>query len=109
MLALVVGLAPFGQRQFDLRAAAAVEIDGKGHERHALTGYGAMQLRDLALMMEQLTSALGLMVAAVAVTEFGYVGFVQPDFLLLHLVISFGDRAFAEAEDLKSTRLKSSH
>src|SRR3546814_5956280 len=56
MLALVVGLAPFGQRQFDLRAAAAVEIDGKGHERHALAGDGAMQLRDLALMKEQLRS-----------------------------------------------------
>src|SRR3546814_18456021 len=92
--------SPFGQRQFDLRAAAAGEIDGKGHERHALAGDGAMQLRDLALMKEQLARALGLMVEAVAVTEFGYVGVDQPDFLLLHLGIAFGDRAFAEAERL---------
>src|SRR3546814_14652287 len=91
MLALVVGLAPFGQRQFDLRAAAAVEIDGKGHERHALAGDGAMQLRDLALMKEQLARALGLMVEAVAVTEFGYVGVDQPDLLLLHLGIARSD------------------
>src|SRR3546814_19891284 len=59
-----------------------------------------MQLRDLALMKEPLARALGLMVEAVAVTEFGYVGVDQPVFLLLHLGIAFGDRAFADAERL---------
>src|SRR3546814_20840913 len=51
-------------------------------------------------MKEKIARALGLMVEAVAVTEFGYVGVDQPDFLLLHLGIAFGDRAFAEAERL---------
>src|SRR3546814_1047131 len=87
-------------RSSDGALPISVEIDGKGHERHALAGDGAMQLRDLALMKEQLARALGLMVEAVAVTEFGYVGVDQPDFLLLHLGIAFGDRAFAEAERL---------
>src|SRR3546814_1465301 len=100
MIALDVGLAPFGQRQFDLRAAAAVEIDGKRHERHALAGDGAMQLRDLALMKEKLARAIGIMVDAVAVTELGYVGVDQPDFILLLLGLAFGDRDFAAAEGL---------
>src|SRR3546814_12414938 len=70
-LALVVGLLALGERQFDLGAAARVEIDRQRHQRHPLAGDSAVQLVDLAFVEKQLARALGLVVEAVAVAELG--------------------------------------
>ena len=95
-----MGLAPLGQRELDLGPAAAVEIDRQRDERHALAGDGAVQLGDLAVVEQQLAGALGLVIVAVAVAEFGDVGVDQPHLLVLHLGIAFRDRALAEAQGL---------
>ena len=100
IFALVVGLAALGQRQLDLGPAAAVEIDRERHQRHALARHRAEHLGDLALLEQQFARPLGLVIVAVAVAEFGDVGVDQPDLLVLHLGIAFGDRALAEAQRL---------
>src|SRR3954465_6560506 len=100
IVALVVGLASLGERNLDLGPSTAVEIDGERHERHALAGHSAMQFRNLAMVEQQFARPLGLVVESVAVAEFRDVGVDQPDFLVLHLGIAFGDRSLAEAKAL---------
>src|SRR4051812_30166772 len=59
-----------------------------------------MHLVYFALMKEQFTRALGLVIIAVAVRKFGDVGVDQPDLMILHLGIGLRDRSFAEAQRL---------
>src|SRR3954464_2433102 len=87
IVALVVSLAPLGERDLHLRPAAAVEIDGERHQGHPLPRHRAVQFGDLAVVEEQLARPLGLVVEAVAVAELGYVGVDQPDLLVLPLGI----------------------
>src|SRR3546814_11500498 len=72
-VALVMGLLALGQRQFHLRLAPAVEIDGQRHQRHALALDGAVHPGDLPLVQQQLAGAFRLLVDAVAMAEFGVV------------------------------------
>src|SRR5687768_14539150 len=74
ILTLVGRLAPLAESDLDLRASPAVEVDRHRHQGHALTGDGAMQLGDLALVEQQLARPFRLMVEAVAVAEFGNIG-----------------------------------
>jgi hypothetical protein len=55
---------------------------------------------DLALVQQQFARALGLVIEAVAVAEFGDVGVDQADLAVLHLGIGLGDRSLAEAQRL---------
>ena len=59
-----------------------------------------MKLGNLALMQQQLARALGLVVEAVAVAEFGDIGVDQPDFALAHFGIALRNRALAKAQRL---------
>src|SRR5690606_9432255 len=100
VFALVVALAAPGERELDLRPAAAVEIDAQWHERHALPGDRAMQPRNLALVEQQLAAAPGIMVEAVAMAELGDVGVDQPHLFVVDLGIALRDRSLAEAQRL---------
>src|ERR1044072_6950170 len=85
IVALVVELAPLGQRDLDLGPAAAVEIDAERHQRHALAGDGAVKLGDLPVVEQQFARPFRLVIVAVAMAELGDVGVDQPDLLVLHL------------------------
>ncbi|PAV65923.1 hypothetical protein WR25_04339 [Diploscapter pachys] len=91
-------LAPLGERQFHLGAAAPVEIHAERHEGHALARDGAMELVYLTFVKQQFTRALGFVIEAVAVAEFGDVGVDQPHLPVAHLGIAFADAALAEAQ-----------
>src|ERR1700712_37567 len=70
VLTFVLMLAPLGERQFDLRAAPAVEIDRQRNQRHALARHRLVQFGDFTFMQQQPAGAFRLMVFPVAVTEF---------------------------------------
>src|SRR3546814_8609125 len=97
-----MGLLVLGQRQFHLRLAPAVEIDGQRHQRHALALDGAVHPGDLPLVQQQLAGAFRLMVEAVAMAEFGDVAVDQPHLLALHLGIAFRDRSEEHTSELQS-------
>src|SRR3954463_8038733 len=99
-LALVVKLLAARQRQLDLGPAAGVEIDRQRDQRHALACDAGAQTIDLALVEQQLSRPLRLMVVTVAMAELGDVGVDQEDLVSLHLGIALGDRALAEAQRL---------
>src|SRR5688500_14158555 len=100
IFALVGGLAAFGERKLDLGPAAAVEVDGERDEGHALSGDGAVQLGDLALVEEQFAGPFGLVIVAVAVAEVGGVMFAEPGLVVVHVGIALGDRALAALKRL---------
>jgi hypothetical protein len=99
-IALVVQLLAPGQRKLDLRPAAPVEIDRERDQRHALAADSNAHLVDLALMKQQLAGPLGLVIMAIAMAEFRDVRVDQPDLIILHLGIAFGDGSLAEAQRL---------
>src|SRR6476661_5369812 len=87
-----------GERQFDLRSAAAVEIDGQRNERQSLPSHRAVQLGYLTTLQQQLTLPARLVVQAVAVAVFRDVAVAQPDLVTFGGRVAFSDRAFALAQ-----------
>src|SRR5471032_3412444 len=99
-LALVVRLLALRERDLDLGAALAVEIDLQRHDRAALALDRADQLADLGLVQQQLARPLGLVVVAVARRIKRNVGVDQPRLAALLGDIRLGDRAAAAAQRL---------
>src|SRR3546814_12002267 len=75
---LVVRLLALGERELDLGAAAAVEIDRQRHERHPLPRDAGMQLVDLAPVEQQFPRPARPGVEAFAVAEFAGLGVDLP-------------------------------
>src|SRR3546814_2550536 len=95
---LVVRLLALGEREFDLGAAAAVEIDRERHERHALPHHARVHLVDLTPVEQQLARTPRFVIVPIAVTEFGNITVDQPNLIAFYLGITLGDRALAEAQ-----------
>src|SRR5688572_456360 len=83
-LALVPLLLALGEAELDLGDAARVEVERERHEGHALARDGADQAAQLALVDEQLSRPLRLVVELVAAVILGDMGVEQPQ-LAAHL------------------------
>src|SRR3712207_797596 len=82
--ALVVRLLALSEAELNLGPATGREVEGEGHQRHALTPDRAGQPRHLAPAQQELPRAPRLVVEAVAAVVLGYVGVEQPK-LAAHL------------------------
>ena len=50
-----------------------------------------MKLMYFTFVKQQFSRAFGLMIVAVAVAELGYIGIDEPNLVIAHLRIAFGD------------------
>jgi len=81
--ALVRCIFALGERDFDLRAAAIIEIDLQWYNRHALALHRADKLIDLTAMEEQLPWPLGFVIELMGFEIFGNIGVDQKELAIL--------------------------
>ncbi len=93
-------LLAFGDGEFQLRAAARVEIDLERHQRHALTLDGAGKVGKLPHVHEQFAPPPRLMVEPVGLQILRQMRVDQPEFAALDGGVALGDVRLAAAQRL---------
>src|SRR5512146_1005871 len=97
-LTLIMHFLTTRQSQLDLRSACPIEVYRKRDERQSLPRHRTLQLRDFAVLQQQLPHALRLMVQTISVAVLRDMAVDQPHLVALDVGIALGDRAFALAE-----------
>src|SRR5947209_494657 len=99
--ALVMHLLAFGERDFDLRAAASVEIEPQRHDSHALPLHALCELGNFARLQQEFARPFRLVIEAIAREIFRNVGVVEPHLAAsVDAGITLGDCRFAGAQRL---------